>query len=201
LYLDALAWEPGALTGAQLRAIMPTLKPADAERFAVLLEAAMNEFGIKGWKRRAAFLAQIAHESGELKYMEELASGKKYEGREDLGNIMPGDGKRFKGHGPLQITGRANHRAVGLALGLDLENNPKLLTHPPIGMRAAAWFWKTHGLNELADEGDFNEITRIINGGYNHLSERKAYHKRARRALAPEAPPKKVEEPRSCPFL
>lgn len=137
--------------------------------------------------RIAAFIAQLAHESGEYRWMEELADGRAYEGRADLGNVLPGDGPRFKGHGPIQITGRANHRACGQALGIDAEANPLLLTQPRYGTAAAVWFWTIGNnridLNLLADRGWFKTITRVINGGYNGLSDRRQYWDRNRALL------------------
>lgn len=134
----------------------------------------------------AAFFAQLAHESGEYRYMEELADGSAYEGRADLGNTYPGDGRKFKGHGPIQITGRANHQRCGDALGLDLIAEPKLLTMPEHGTRSAVWFWNTRSLSNLAAantmEG-FREITRRINGGYTHLAERVEYWNACKRVL------------------
>jgi putative chitinase len=128
--------------------------------------------------------AQLAHESMSLKFMEEIADGSAYGGRLDLGNVERGDGVKFKGHGPIQITGRENHRLCGLALKVDLIANPKLLTQPTIGCRAAAWFWTTlKGLNQLADEDKFGTITKKINGGYNHLDERIAHWLIARKVL------------------
>src|SRR5215467_14480028 len=115
--------------------------------------------------------------------MEEIASGAAYEGRRDLGNTQPGDGKRYKGRGPIQLTGRANYRRAGKALGLDLEKDPAKAADPAVGFRVAGWFWKTHGLNELADKGDFREITRRINGGYNGLASRQAFYKKAKEVL------------------
>jgi putative chitinase len=136
----------------------------------------MREYAINTPKRQAAFLAQLAHESGELRYMEELASGEAYEGRKELGNTQPGDGKRFKGRGPIQLTGRANYRAAGKALGLDLERHPEKAALPGIGCRVAGWFWQTHDLNDLADRGDFKKITRRIQGGYHGLANRQRYY-------------------------
>ncbi len=176
------------LTMAQLRAIMPHLPEAKAKDYLPPLNAAMREFEINNPARRAAFLAQLAHESGELRYMEEIASGEAYEGRKDLGNTEPGDGKRFKGRGPIQLTGRSNYRRAGKALGLDLENHPTQAAEPKVGFRVAGWFWKTHDLNRLADEGDFKQITRRINGGYNGMESRIRYHERAVTVLKPEAP-------------
>lgn len=133
--------------------------------------------------RIAAFLAQLAHESGEYRYMEELADGSEYEGRLDLGNVYPGDGVKFKGHGPMQVTGRANHKACGDALGIDLQANPTLITTPEYGTASACWFWNSRNLSPLADVGWFKTITRIINGGYNGLAERVRYWDRNRAVL------------------
>jgi putative chitinase len=164
---------------ARLQAVMPHLPQEKAEAYLEPLNKALAEFDIDTPKRRAAFLAQLAHESGELRYMEEIASGEAYEGRKDLGNTERGDGKRYKGRGPIQLTGRANYRRAGQALGLDLEGNPEQAAKPEVGFRVAGWFWKMHGLNELADKGDFREITRRINGGYHGLESREKYYRRA----------------------
>jgi len=162
---------------------MPNLSLARARQYLPHLNAAMNEAGITTPKRRAAFLAQVAHESGELRFFEEIASGAAYEGRRDLGNVRPGDGRRFKGRGPIQLTGRTNYRAAGRALGLDLENNPTRAADPDVGFRVAAWYWRTRGLNTLADQGDFREITKRINGGFNGLADRQRYWARAKTVL------------------
>ncbi|HYO71721.1 MAG TPA: LysM peptidoglycan-binding domain-containing protein [Archangium sp.] len=174
--------EPGAKGGvslAQLKKIMPNLSQAKAEAYLPHLNKAMAEAGINTPKRQAAFLAQLAHESAEFRYMEEIASGSAYEGRRDLGNTQPGDGVRFKGRGPIQLTGRSNYRAAGKALGIDLENNPKRAADPDVGFRTAAWYWNTRNLNKYADSGDFRELTRRINGGYNGLADRQKYYQRA----------------------
>ncbi len=174
--------EPGTKGGvslAQLKKIMPNLSQAKAEQYLPHLNKAMAEAGINTPKRQAAFLAQLAHESAEFRYMEEIASGAAYEGRKDLGNTQPGDGVRFKGRGPIQLTGRANYRAAGKALGIDLENNPKRAADPDVGFRTAAWYWNTRNLNKYADSGDFKELTRRINGGYNGLADRQKYYARA----------------------
>jgi predicted chitinase/cell envelope opacity-associated protein A len=174
----------GGVSLQQLRRIMPNLSEAKAQQYLPHLNAAMAEAGINTPKRQAAFLAQLAHESGEFRYMEEIASGAAYEGRKDLGNTHPGDGVRFKGRGPIQLTGRANYAAAGKALGLDLVNNPKRAADPDVGFRTAAWFWTTHGLNKLADSGNFREITHRINGGYNGEASRESYYRRALSALS-----------------
>jgi predicted chitinase len=167
----------------QLRRIMPNLPQAKRAAYLPFLQQAMEEFGITTALRQAAFLAQIAHESGEFRWMEEIASGAAYEGRRDLGNTQPGDGRRFKGRGPIQITGRANYRTYGDALGLDLVSNPPLAATPEVGFRTAGLYWKKNGCNELADQQQFVTITRRINGGTNGLADRQKYYERAKQVL------------------
>ena len=170
------------MTGAILQSIMPYAK-ARIPSFIAPLNAAMQEYHINSPIRQAAFIAQIAHESGELRYVEEIASGIAYEYRKDLGNTQPGDGMKFKGRGLIQITGRNNYHECGKALGVDLITNPELLETNDLACRSAAWFWASRGLNDLADRGDFERITKRINGGLNGYQERLVYHARAKTAL------------------
>lgn len=142
-----------------------------ADIFAEPLTRTFAEFGINTPKRQAAFLANIAHESASLKYVLEIASGDAYEGRKDLGNTQPGDGRRFKGRGLPQITGRDNYLACGLALGLDLITHPELLEQPLPAARSAGWFWKVKNLAPLADADKFGSLRKIWNGGYNGLDD------------------------------
>jgi putative chitinase len=165
----------------QLKRIMPHAKQAD--EFYPFLVAAMREFEINTPQRQAAFLAQICHESGSLRYVKEIATGGAYEGRADLGNTEQGDGIKYKGRGLIQITGRYNYRDCGTDLGLPLVDNPELLEDPENACRSAGWFWQTRGLNELADQGDFVRITKRINGGTNGLMDRQEHWDRARRVL------------------
>jgi putative chitinase len=170
------------LTLAQLQACMPYA----AERAPIFLDAlnaAMTEFHIDTLLRESCFLAQIAHESGSLKYTIEIASGKDYEGRKDLGNTHVGDGVRFKGRGLIQLTGRTNYENCGKALGKDLISDPAYLETPVGASRSAAWFWNAQGLNEIADQGSFGTITKRINGGFNGLDDRIRHYVRIRRAL------------------
>ncbi|KQM18373.1 glycoside hydrolase family 19 protein [Novosphingobium sp. Leaf2] len=137
------------------------------------------EYGIMDNALRLAhFLAQVSHESGGFRYMEEIwgptAAQKGYEGRADLGNTQPGDGLRYKGRGPLQLTGRANYRDYGKRLGLDLEGNPALAATPAVGLLIALEYWRSRNLNALADKDDVVGITKRINGGTNGLNDRKA---------------------------
>jgi predicted chitinase len=174
------------VTLEQLQALMPRLPAPRARELLPHLVRAMEDARITTLLQAAAFLAQLAFESGELRYFEELASGEAYEGRENLGNTQPGDGPRYKGRGPIQLTGRANYRAAGRALGLPLEQSPGLAATPAVGFRVAAWYWTSRGLNELANRGTleaFREVTRRINGGYRGLADREAYWHRAKAVL------------------
>ncbi|RKH47105.1 LysM peptidoglycan-binding domain-containing protein [Corallococcus llansteffanensis] len=173
----------GGVSVAQLRKIMPNLSQAKAEQYLPHLNKAMAEAKINTPKRQEMFLAQLAHESGELRYMEEIASGAAYEGRKDLGNTQPGDGKRYKGRGPIQLTGRANYRAAGKALGIDLEGHPERAKDPDVAFRIAGWYWGSRNLNSYADAGNFREVTRRINGGYNGMASREMYYRRAQGVL------------------
>ena len=137
---------------------------AKAQQHLPYLVAAMRRYGITSQRRAECFLAQLLHESAMLHYFEELASGAAYEGRRDLGNVRPGDGVRYKGRGPIQLTGRANYRRAGAALKVDFEGHPQLVATPRYGYLVAGWFWSQHGLNTFADSGDFEGITRRING-------------------------------------
>lgn len=167
----------------ELRQIMPNLPQAKRALYLPFLQQAMTEFGITTYLREAAFIAQLAHESAELRFMEEIASGAAYEGRRDLGNTQPGDGRRYKGRGPIQLTGRANYQKFGQLLGLDLVGNPTQAATPEVGFRIASLFWKSRGLNELADAQMFKTITKRINGGFNGLADRIKYYDRAKRVL------------------
>jgi putative chitinase len=171
------------LTDDELRQIMPNCPAAKRADYLPFIQQAMAEFEITTYLRESAFLAQLAHESAELRYMEEIASGAAYEGRANLGNTQPGDGKRFKGRGPIQLTGRANYTRYGQLLGLDLVNNPTIAATKEVGFRIAGEFWKLNGLNALADQQNFKLITKRINGGYNGLDDRIKYYERAKRVL------------------
>ncbi|ENU08677.1 glycoside hydrolase family 19 protein [Acinetobacter calcoaceticus] len=146
-----------------------------AEELALAANVHLKEYAILYNELRFAhFIAQLAHESGNFRYMEEIATGASYEGRKDLGNIMAGDGVRFKGRGPIQLTGRANYQKYGRVLGIDFESHPELVAIPSIGFLVACKFWVNNGLNELSDRDDVLTITRRINGGTNGLDDRKA---------------------------
>jgi len=184
--------KPGMPTGgnlvsnAELAKIMPGASSSKIAQYAPYLNQAMQAAGINTPAREAAFLAQLGHESGSFQYMQELASGKAYEGRKDLGNTQPGDGVKYKGRGPIQITGRANYAAAGKALGIDLINHPELAATPQVGFQTAAWYWNTHNLNQYADQNtqaSFNKITKAINGGYNGAADRNSRWNTAKQQL------------------
>ena len=168
-----------------------------ATRFAPYLAAGMAFYGIDTPDRQAAFLAQIGHESGGLKYVCEIwgptAAQKRYEGRRDLGNIHPGDGSRFRGHGLIQTTGRRNHALVRDRLRQrfdnvpDFEQEPEALTDTQWAALSACDYWDMRRLNALADVGDFEGITRAINGGLNGYEDRCERWEYGKRALGCKA--------------
>ena len=175
------------ITTQQLLKILPNAGQV-AGVFVPVLNAAMSRYQIVGSKRIAAFIAQIGHESGQLKYVKEIwgptKAQAKYEGRADLGNTVQGDGSKYRGRGLIQITGRANYKACGEALGLDFINHPELLEKPLHACMSAAWFWASRGLSTLADAGKFDTITSRINGGQNGAADRQALYAKALKVLA-----------------
>ncbi len=187
----------------RLLMIMPRCPQAGT--YAPLLADAMASESITTVTRAAAFLAHLAHESSELRKWREEADGLAYEGRRDLGNVETGDGPKYRGGGPIQLTGRSNYRAAGEAIGVDLEGNPQLIEQPAIGFRVACWFW-TKGagmrlsklartrvgygcnLNIVADHLDFEGTTMAVQGaatldGPSHHARRVAYYHRALEVL------------------
>ncbi len=188
------------LSDYQLSQIMRRAAPAKREKYLPALNAAMAEFGIDTYLRAAAFLAQIGHESGELVWMQELwgptAAQKRYEPPSSLarrlGNTQPGDGARFKGRGPIQITGRANYLRYGKLLDVDLVSEPERAADPELCFRIAGVYWQRNGLNELADTGDFDRITQRINGGQNGQADRQRLYALALAVLEDAAFPQRA---------
>lgn len=171
------------ITKEQLSKIYPFAK-ARVDIFLEPLNKTMDRYQINTRLRIAAFLAQVGHESGQLKYVKELASGSAYEGRADLGNVNLGDGIRYKGRGLIQITGRANYAQIEKELVIDCVNKPELLESPDNATLTAGWFWNSRMLNDLADKQDFIKITKKINGGVNGLQDRQEIYDRALKVLA-----------------
>lgn len=153
------------------------------EGLSKFLPAEMEKAGINTKLRIAHFLAQICHESDHFRTTREYASGSAYEGRRDLGNVKAGDGRRFRGRGVIQITGRANYKRYGDKLGIDLVNNPALAETPEISVKTAIAYWTDKNLNAYADKDDLKTITKRINGGYNGLASRQAMLENAKRAI------------------
>lgn len=180
-----LPWSAAEIfTTANLKEIVPFASNQDIETYTQPINKVLADFDIATRVRAAAFIAQVAHESGSLRYKEEIASGSAYEGRTDLGNTQPGDGVRYKGRGLIQLTGRFNYRQAGQAMGLPLEDNPELVVQDPYTNAAVAgWYWQSRNINSAADRGDFEQVTRLINGGLNGYDDRLQFWDRAKRAL------------------
>lgn len=180
------------VTQQQLIKIMPNAR-SQAGVFVSALNSAMSRYRIETPKRVAAFLAQVGHESGQLRYVRELG-GEQYLSQYDTGPLAArlgntpqadGDGQKYRGRGLIQITGHDNYLRCSLGLFGDerLLALPELLEQPQWAAESAAWFWEQNGLNELADRDQFNSITRRINGGLNGLEDRLQLWARARAVL------------------
>ncbi|MDD2326621.1 MAG: C39 family peptidase [Alphaproteobacteria bacterium] len=157
-----------------LAEVMGNERGVDYSALLPAMEMAMLSADVTTPLRAAMWMAQIGHESQGLKYMEEIASGAAYEWRSDLGNVYAGDGPRYKGSGPIQLTGRANFRAFtqwarskGLTT-LDFEAEPERVRQDPKwGFLAATYFWVNRPkLNQYADQKDLLRASALINGWY-----------------------------------
>lgn len=179
------------ITTSQVRSLCPTGKAAIIEGLCLAWPDLATRYGIDTPLRVAHFMAQIAHESDRFRTATEYASGAAYEGRKDLGNTTTGDGRRFRGRGLIQCTGRANYRAfttwarANQPDAPDFEAQPDTLSEFPWALLSAVWFWTTRGLNAYADADDVLTITRRINGGTNGLADRKGLLASAKRIFTP----------------
>jgi predicted chitinase len=186
------------VTVDQLQRIVAPARRADLERHIAHLNEAMERYEISTPLLQAHFLSQVAHESAFFSSTEEGSAhgrparpdiGEAYEWRFDLHNIRAGDGKRFKGRGLLQLTGRLNYSVYGAYIGIDLTANPELLaTDPRLACDAAAWFWRRggedlNGVARKADEATVRAVTKVINGGYNGIDQRLEFFFNAKRVL------------------
>lgn len=194
------------ITAELLRRVMPAAG-ARADTFAPLLEAARARWIGNDPDVVAHWLAQIAHESGQLRYTEEIwgptDAQRRYEGRADLGNTEPGDGSRFRGRGLIQLTGRANYRAYSEASGQDFVSSPGSVSEPVYAADSAGWFWSSNRISSLIDEPDpVLAVTRRVNGGTNGLADRRRYYAAARAALvdAPASPAPAPQAPQKREF-
>lgn len=180
------------ITYLQIKQVCRTASNTDINKVLPFLNSALDRYGISANKNRLrAFLSQVLHESGGFHYLEEIASGEAYEGRKDLGNTSPGDGKKYKGRGLIQLTGKnwaeKFTKALGIP-GLDFVKNPEKLEEPKWAVESACWFWSINHLNEMADnligdavkdKGVNTLITKKINGGVNGLEDRLKYYTEA----------------------
>lgn len=168
------------LSPADLIAVLrsdPSVSDDNATKYGPVLHQTAVKYQINTPLRLAHWLAQVSHESGGFKYTRELGSGDAYEGNKGLGNTKHGDGKRFLGRGLIQTTGRYNYSRYAKFCGVNLLESPELLEDLPLCVDSAGWFWRhgaTTDCNKLADKDDIKGVTRVINGGYRGLSDRKA---------------------------
>lgn len=149
-----------------------------------IFSATLNHYAINTRLRIAHFMGQVTHECDGFVTTEEYASGAAYEGRQDLGNTQRGDGKRYKGRGLIQLTGRANYREIGQRLNLPLEEEPELAAEPVNALKIACEYWKMRNINTQADQDNLFAATRLVNGGLNGLEDRRRYLIKAKSELA-----------------
>lgn len=178
------------ITKEQILAIMPNAKDV-VDSYLSYINGYKETFKIYTPLRMAHFLAQIAHESNELRSVREIGTREyfnKYDTgklKQMLGNVKAGDGYKYRGRGLIQITGRANYQAYmnsPYCCG-DIMTHPELLEKPLGAVKSAMWWWYSHDLNKLADKDSVLTITKKINGGTNGLESRKKYLARAKKVL------------------
>jgi putative chitinase len=171
-----------------LEELKKLVKPAIAEKYYQPLVDTMKKYNINTPLRMQHFLAQVLHESGGFQFTKEQGNDayfNKYEGRKDLGNTQVGDGKRFKGRGLIQLTGRANYQKFKDNSGIDVIANPDLVANDPkLSAMASGFFWNSRNLNALADKDDVKAITKKVNGGYNGLADRENYLAKAKSIIS-----------------
>ena len=205
------------LTKVQLTTIFPKAESSAIDAFISSGVQALKTAGIlDGANRLFYFLAQLGHESNGLTVLEEnlnysasrltqvwpsrfptLDSAKKYEGKPEqlanfvyggrMGNTDDGDGYKYRGRGYIQLTGRDTYRQVGAIAGLDLERNPDLASDVTNAPKIACAYWTWKNINPACDSADFTEVTQIINGGTNGLSDRRAWLSKVQTVLAASA--------------
>jgi len=179
------------IDGSFILSVSPRFSGAKAEAqsriigdISAVLAATLDSYDINTKLRIAHFMGQVAHECAGFRTTEEFASGAAYENRTDLGNIHKGDGKRYKGRGLIQLTGRANYKNIGLKLKLPLEEKPELAAEPVTSLMIACEYWKARKINAAADRDDLIKATKLVNGGLNGLEDRRHYLQKAKTALA-----------------
>ena len=183
--ISTLVFTPSDMPGLLIQA-SASVSPENAANYGPpLLDTALR-YQINTPLRLSHWLAQLLFESGSLKYTEELASGAAYENRRSLGNTQPGDGRRYKGRGLFQITGKHNYSRYGKFAGFDAVAHPERLASLPYAVDSAGWFW-AHGtpqdLNRIADKDNVVLVTKLINGGHNGLASRRRHLRNAKEAI------------------
>jgi len=172
----------------QLKQICPTVK--SSELWVPVFNELLPQYELNTINRQAMFLAQTLHETAGFKFLREIWGNTKwqvkYEGHKGLGNIHPGDGKKFLGRGLIQLTGRFNYQAFS-----DWLKDPEIMTHPEIvetpsfAVLSAIWFWQKNKLNKFADSDNIEGCTRVVNGTKMlGLEERKKYYDRGKQFLS-----------------
>jgi putative chitinase len=177
--------------------------PATLAPFLPHLTDALEHYGINTPLRLAHFCAQIGHESGSLRWVREIwgptPAQQRYEGRQDLGNTEPGDGRRYMGRGLIQTTGRANYRSVTRRLrdrgAPDFEQHPEQLETPKWAAWSACDYWAMRTINAHADADDLLRVTRLVNGGTNGLEDRRRRLAAAKAVLLPDTTPAPIVAP------
>lgn len=175
---------PAGPTKEKLTIVLPLATKSRIELNFEPLKTGMVKYGITSPLQMAHFIAQLGHESMSFLYTEEIASGAAYEGRLDLGNTHAGDGRRYKGRGLIQLTGRANYAAYSRFTGIDYLAQPERLSDDPVvAVDVSCWFWKDRGVDRLAEMDDAKAVTKRINGGFNGLDDRLQNLRRAKAVL------------------
>ncbi len=193
----------------RLKELCPEALPAIIVPIAPTLESQAPQYGVMSLLRRSHLIAQLAHESTgftrmvenlnysaeriavifpklalraqELAHRPEALANAAYANKIGNGDESSGDGWRYRGRGLIQLTGRANYRARGTSLGIDLSANPSQAADPDKAVLIALSYWKSRGCNEAADDDDVEKVTRLINGGVTGLIVRQKLTDRAKR--------------------
>ena len=183
--ITTLVFSPSDMSGLLIQADA-SISPENAANYGPTLLATALKYQINTPLRLAHWLAQLLFESGSLKYTEELASGSAYENRRSLGNTQRGDGRRYKGRGLFQITGKFNYNRYGKFAGFDAVAHPERLATLPYAADSAGWFWAPgtpQDLNRIADKDNVVLVTKLINGGHNGLASRRRHLSNAKEAI------------------
>lgn len=189
------------ITSDQLKKIVPEISAKNLTIYTPLLNAAFAKHKIDTLEDVRCFIAQVAHESGSFNYTAEIASGKAYEGRTDLGNTNPGDGIKFKGRGLIQTTGRDNYELCSMYLFQDerLLDTPEILEQPDYALESACFYWDRNNLSAICNKPDgtmfawrsagelkynkFQYLTIRINGALNGYKDRLDFYNRAKEVI------------------